>query len=185
VLLALGIVVVSLSARSSLLQRTWQKQDAGYQYLDCDIVWNATSTIVYPLLSCAAGFVAGLFGIGGGIIKGPLMLSLGVHPAIASATSACMILLTSFTATTSFAVFGLLVDDYAIFCIFIGFFATLLGQTITSIILEKYQRDSYIAFCIGSVVLLSAICMTLESVISISQSEGSQRYSGLCIADLE
>jgi uncharacterized membrane protein YfcA len=183
--LALGIVVVSLSARSSLLQRTRQKQVAGYQYLDCDIEWNGTSTIVYPLLSCTAGFVAGLFGIGGGIIKGPLMLALGVHPAVASATSACMILFTSFTATTSFAVFGLLIEDYAILCLFTGFCATLLGQTIMSMILEKYQHNSYIAFCIGSVVLLSAICMTLESAISILQSGGSRQYSGLCVADLE
>jgi hypothetical protein len=37
------------------------------------------------------------------------MLAMGVHPAITAATSACMILFTSFMATTSFVVFGLLV----------------------------------------------------------------------------
>lgn len=66
----------------------------------------------------------GMFGIGGGIIKGPLMLAMGVHPAVASATSACMILFTSFTATTSFAVYGLLVPDYAIAGAILGFSAT-------------------------------------------------------------
>lgn len=185
VTIALGIVVVSWNARSSLLQRTRQKQEAGYQYLDCDIEWSATSTLVYPLLSCTAGFVAGLFGIGGGIIKGPLMLALGVHPAVAAATSACMILFTSFTATSSFAVYGLLIEDYAILCLIMGFVATLLGQVIMSMILEKYQHNSYIAFCIGCVVLLSAICMTLESAIGMLQSGGSRRYSGLCIAGIE
>lgn len=117
------------------------------------------------------------------------MLALGVHPAIASATSACMILFTSFTATTSFAVFGLLVEDYGMLGLVTGFLATLLGQTVMSFILKRHgERHSYIAFCIGGVVLLSAICMTIESVISISQREGtptSGRSSGLCSAHVE
>jgi uncharacterized membrane protein YfcA len=121
----------------------------------------------------------------GGIIKGPLMLALGVHPAVASATSACMILFTSFTATTSFAVFGLLIQDYGIFCLIVGFVATLLGQTIMSMLLKRYHRSSYIAFSIGGVVLLSAICMTIESIISLSKGGGSGRSSGLCSTHLE
>jgi len=177
------IWVVSCKARASLLHRTRLKRDVGYQYLDCDIEWNESFTFICPLLSWAAGFVAGLFGIGGGIIKGPLMLALGVHPAVASATSACMILFTSFTATTSFAVFGLLVKDYGIFCLITGFVATLLGQTVMSMIMARQRRSSYIAFCIGGVVLLSAICMTVESVISIWKGEGSGRSSGLCNSD--
>jgi uncharacterized membrane protein YfcA len=35
---------------------------------------------------------AGLFGVGGGIIKAPLMLEMGVCPEVAAATSATMIL---------------------------------------------------------------------------------------------
>lgn len=183
--IALCILLVSWYARSILLRRARRKQDARYQYLECDIEWNASSALIYPLLSCSAGLVAGLFGIGGGIIKGPLMLALGVHPAIASATSACMILFTSFTAMASFAVFGLLVRDYAILCLIIGFVATLMGQTIMSLIFQRCQRNSYIAFCIGTVVLLSAICITLESVISLLRGGASQRSVGdLCSAHL-
>jgi len=40
-----------------------------------------------PVLACA-----GLFGVGGGIIKAPLMLEMGVCPEVAAATSATMIL---------------------------------------------------------------------------------------------
>ena len=32
----------------------------------------------YPLICSGAGLVAGMFGIGGGIVKGPLMLEMGV-----------------------------------------------------------------------------------------------------------
>lgn len=44
----------------------------------------------YPLLCSLAGVFAGLFGVGGSIIKGPLMLELGVDPQVASATAATM-----------------------------------------------------------------------------------------------
>lgn len=179
--MVLVICAVSYKARSALLYQTRLKRDAGYQCLDCDIEWNEMSTCIYPLLSWTAGFVAGLFGIGGGIIKGPLMLALGVHPAVASATSACMILFTSLTATTSFAVFGLLIFDYGVFGLLTGFFATILGQTIMAYLIHRYERSSYIAFCIGGVVFLSAICMTVESVISIRHGgELSARSSSLC-----
>ena len=50
--------------------------------------------------------VAGVCGVGGGIIKGPLMLSLGVRPEVAAATSATMILATSCSATTVYAGLG-------------------------------------------------------------------------------
>jgi uncharacterized membrane protein YfcA len=60
-----------------------------------DIVWTPETTVYYPLLCAIAGVVAGMFGVGGGIVKGPLMLHLGVLPEVAAATSATMILFTS------------------------------------------------------------------------------------------
>ena len=38
-----------------------------------------------------AGVIAGMFGVGGGMVKGPIMLAMGVHPATATATSATMV----------------------------------------------------------------------------------------------
>jgi len=157
------ILLFSLYVRSSLLYR----QVNGGPILS-EIRWDERNTIVYPLYSIVAGLVAGMFGIGGGIVKGPLMLGLGVHPAVASATSAAMILFTSCTATVSYVTFGYLTYDYALFCLGLGFGATLLGQTSMSVLMKQTgQRSSYIAFCIGSVVAVSAIAMSLESALAI------------------
>lgn len=49
--------------------------------------WTPHTTALFPALSTLAGAVAGLFGVGGGIIKAPLMLELGVPPDVAAATS--------------------------------------------------------------------------------------------------
>jgi uncharacterized membrane protein YfcA len=91
----------------------------------------------------------------------------GVHPAVASASLACMVLFTSATATISYATVGLLTYDYAAMCALIGFGATVAGQTVMRALMKQYQRNSYIAFAIGIVVGLSAICMTIESVVAI------------------
>jgi uncharacterized membrane protein YfcA len=109
---------------------------------------------------------------------------VGIHPAVASATSACMILFTSFTATTTFSVYGLVVPDYAAVGAVLGFFSTLLGQAIMSRLLAKSKRNSYIAYSIGFVVLLSAILMTLESVLHLVSDEENEEFGGICDSHL-
>jgi uncharacterized membrane protein YfcA len=133
-------------------------------------------TVVFSSQSCR--FLC-LWTVGGGIVKGPLMLAMGVHPAVGSASSACMILFTSFTATTSFIVFGLLIPDYAWALLIVGFLATLAGQIGLSYLMRKAQRNSYIAFSIGGVVLLSAFLMTIQSMLSMAAGE-KHHSGGIC-----
>jgi len=132
-----------------------------------DIEWDETNTRTYPLLAIVAGLAAGMFGIGGGIIKGPLMLALGVHASVASATSACMIFFTSITATVSYMAYGMMNYTYAAACLVMGFVATLAGQTIMSALLAHYKRHSFIAYSIALVVFVSAVAMGIESILSI------------------
>lgn len=173
------IVFISIGVRQYLVQRWRLKQEVQYPYVEGDIEWTPRNTIVYPCFCCLAGFFAGMFGVGGGIVKGPLMLAMGVHPSVSSASSACMILFTSFTATTSFVVFGLLVPDYAVACLAVGFVATLFGQVGLSYLMKKYKRNSYIAFSIGGVVLLSAFLMTIQSLLSMAEGE-THHSGGIC-----
>jgi uncharacterized membrane protein YfcA len=108
------------------------------------------------------------------------MLAMGVHPKVSSATSACMILFTSFTASTSFVVFGLLVWDYALLSVIVGFLATFVGQIGLSYLMRKSQRNSLIAFSIGGVVLLSALLMTIQSLVSLADKQNHRPSGGIC-----
>jgi uncharacterized membrane protein YfcA len=65
-----------------------------------DIEWTPQTTLTHPAACSFAGIIAGMFGVGGGIVKGPLMLHLGVLPEVAAATSATMILFTSCALTS-------------------------------------------------------------------------------------
>lgn len=174
-----SIILISIYVRNYLVKRNTLKHQVGYKTVEGDIQWDVRTTFIYPNICCIAGFFAGMFGIGGGIVKGPLMLAMDVHPAVASASSACMIFFTSFTATTSFFVFGLLDPQYGPVCFCIGFIATYFGQIGLSILMRRAQRNSYIAFSIGGVVLLSAIMMTVQSLLSIAEGE-HHKSGGIC-----
>ena len=107
------------------------------------------------------------------------MLAMGIHPAVGAASSATMILMTSFTATTSYVVFGLLLPDYAIMLATLGFFSTLVGQIGLGYLMKKSQRNSLIAFSIGGVVLISAFLMTIQSLIAMASGE-KHKSGGIC-----
>jgi uncharacterized membrane protein YfcA len=53
--------------------------------------WTPVTTFFMTLISFFAGILAGLLGIGGGILFGPVMLEYGVLPEVAAATSSFMI----------------------------------------------------------------------------------------------
>lgn len=72
VAMLLLIVLFAVAMRFSILNRI----GSGGPVIS-DIEWNERNTISYPAMAIVAGLVAGLFGVGGGIIKGPLMLALG------------------------------------------------------------------------------------------------------------
>lgn len=55
--------------RSYLLRKDSVQRAAGYQPLEGDVQWTSRSTLLYPALCTFAGLCAGVFGVGGGIIK--------------------------------------------------------------------------------------------------------------------
>mmetsp|Transcript_31896 Transcript_31896/g.36848 ORF Transcript_31896/g.36848 Transcript_31896/m.36848 type:complete len:232 (+) Transcript_31896:468-1163(+) len=173
------VATVFIFARSHLINKFKDKARVKYAYVEGDIEWDERATVVYPGICMFAGFFAGMFGVGGGIVKGPLMLAMGVHPSVSSASSACMILFTSFTATTSFMVFGLLIPEYAAVCVVVGFFATWIGQLALWYLMARFHRNSYIAFSIGGIVLLSVFLMTIQSLVSMAEGH-HEEPGGIC-----
>jgi len=122
------VFLICFIARNHLLKVYREKQKHGYEYLDEDVQWDERATVRYPLICSIAGLCAGMFGIGGGIVKGPLMLEMGVLPNVASATSATMILFTSSGASVSYLLFQQLNLNYALVLFCLGIVFTLIGQ---------------------------------------------------------
>ena len=176
------IVFVSLWMRNRLIAKWRLKAEVGYKYIKGDIEWTERNTIIFPCICFFAGFFAGMFGIGGGIVKGPLILQMGVHPMVASGTVAVMIMFTSLAATTMFMAFGTLTFDYGIFLFIIGLICTSVGQYGVSYLVDKYKRYSYISFSIGAVVAISTVLMTIQSILTLVENEesGATKDTNIC-----
>jgi uncharacterized membrane protein YfcA len=171
---------IALYMRSELIKKWRTKKRLRYKYAPGDVEWNERNTIIYPLLCIFAGFCAGMFGIGGGVVKGPLMLEMGVHPMVAAATVAVMIFMTAIAATTSFIAFGTLTFDYGYYLFGFGLVATAIGQFGVAYLVKKYKRMSLISLSIGAVVAISTVLMGLQSVLSLLSPEGEQEPNKLC-----
>lgn len=175
------VIGVSLYVRAGLIEQWKLKERLNYQYARGDVEWNERNTIVYPCICFFAGFFAGLFGVGGGIVKGPLMLQMGIHPLVASGTVAVMIMFTSVAATTIFIAFGTMTWDYAIFLFVVGLITTVIGQFGVSYLVEKYRRVSLVSLSIGLVVAISTVLLSIQSIFSlIDAAEGKGDSSSLC-----
>lgn len=150
--------------RCMLMSEHEAKVQANHQFQENDIQWDANSTIKYPLICTTAGVFAGLFGVGGGIIKGPMMLEMGVHPSVASATAAQMILFTTSAACVSFEVFGLLEPEYGLMCFVMGLICTAVGQAGINAYMKAAKRHSPPVLSIGTVMILSTGLVAVEAV---------------------
>lgn len=171
---------IALYMRSELIKKWRCKKRLRYKYAPGDVEWNERNTIIYPLLCIFAGFCAGMFGIGGGVVKGPLMLEMGVHPMVAAATVAVMIFMTAIAATTSFIAFGTLTFDYAYYLFAFGLVSTAIGQFGVAYLVKKYKRMSLISLSIGAVVAISTVLMGLQSVLSLLSPDGEREENKLC-----
>ena len=116
-----------------------------------------------------------------GIVIVPLLLHLGTHPAVASSTSSAMVFMTSLVSSSTYFVFGLILTDFAIVGFFVGLVSSYIGQLLMirarqaqSASGKKFERNSYIAFVIGGIVMCSAILMTIQYVLSIREGDNKE-----------
>ena len=111
----------------------------------------------------------------------PLLFHLGTHPAVASSTSSAMVFMTSLVSSSTYFVFGLILTDFALVGFFVGLVSSYIGQLLMirarqaqSASGKKFERNSYIAFVIGGIVMCSAILMTIQYVLSIREGDNKE-----------
>lgn len=110
-----------------------------YPFVKGDIAWDLKNSIMMPVLSTIAGVAAGFLGIGGGMVKGPLMLSMNMIPQVSVVTSAFMIMFTSSSTTAQFVILGKLPLGYAVWYFVVGVLAAITGNMGVSYMVKKYQ----------------------------------------------
>merc|ERR1719231_1722179 len=70
-----------------LNQRHERRVRQGFKYLENDMQWTYEQLGKFPKVAVLAGVAAGLLGIGGGMVIGPLFLQIGMEPQVGTASA--------------------------------------------------------------------------------------------------
>jgi uncharacterized protein len=106
-------------------------------------------------MGAAVGFVSGMFGIGGGFLMTPLLIFIGITPAVAVATVASHIAASSFSGAISYWRRRAIDPTLALVLLIGGTIGTALGVSTFTLLRSLGQLDLMIA--LSYVVLLTAV----------------------------
>lgn len=121
-----------------------------------DIKYHGNSLVILLLAGVGGGF-AGAVGLGGAVVFGPILLSLGVAPQTSASTGMYMIMYSAFANTLTFWLFGSLNTGYALW---IGIWSGLgiyFFLSVVAAMIKKYNRPSIVVFCLAGVIGVSAL----------------------------
>lgn len=125
-----------------------------------DIKWDTSTLQKFPFIAVLAGVAAGLLGIGGGMVIGPLFIQLDVQPTVGSSTCAFMILWTALSGVVQYYFAGKLGSGFIIYGTIVGFVSGQMGQRMVDAALRRYGRPSFVIFLLGGIILAATIAMT-------------------------
>lgn len=157
------LIFITLWVGHQLRLQNRLKVLCNYSFAKGDVYWVKRRILIFPTLCTLAGVCAGLLGIGGGMVKGPIMLEMGIWPQVQSATANFMILFTSSATTLQFAINGQFPGefqyDYMTWFALMGFIGGFCGQNIVAYLVIKYKRESIMVYLLAVTVGLSALAM--------------------------
>jgi len=140
-----------------IVRKQAARLEVKYPYMPEDPVWNLKSLRFYGMFTFIAGIVAGLIGIGGGMVLGPLMLVMGINPRVSSATTATMIVLTSSSVAVIFVTSGLVPWSYAVFYFFVCLSGALVGKSKIDGYVKRTGRSSILIFILAIIIAFATI----------------------------
>ena len=114
-----------------------------------------------------AGIVASALGIGGGLIKTPLMLSMGIPPYVTRAASSTMIVFTAFTSMLQYLVMGQVVFSEVWVYMLVAAVMFPLGYFLSEPVIRVVRSTSVIQLAISLGLVISDVFVSIQAVDSI------------------
>lgn len=133
--------------------------------------WLVGRVALYEITAALTGLLAGLVGVGGGLILSPFFILTGMEPSVAVATSSTCVLFTSSSTTIQYMftdrIHMALAVVYGVVCLL----ASLLGTSLVHRLQDRCSgQRSYITLLVVAGVALSTI-LSLGKLVNLMTSE--------------
>jgi len=152
------------------VNRTESRMKVAYPFHQNDVLWDNRKLKIYASFTFGAGIVAGLVGIGGGMVLGPLMLIMGVHPRVSSATTATMIVLTSSSVAIIFVTSGLVPWEYALFYFCVCISGAYVGKKYIDSYVKKTGMASILIGILATIIGLATVGCFIIVILNLSKN---------------
>lgn len=120
--------------------------------------WSRSKVLQYGSMGVVTGCLAGLLGIGGGLIFAPFFIVMGVPPATAVATSSTCVCFTSSSTAMQYLLTDRIIMSLALIYGAVCAFASFAGTALIHMLQDHFAaRKSYIIMIVAGGVLLSAL----------------------------
>ncbi|CAO2830298.1 unnamed protein product [Amaranthus hypochondriacus] len=140
--------------------------------------WTVSKLLLYFITGIVAGVIGGMLGIGGGTILTPLFLELGIHPQVASATSAFTMLFSSSMSVVQYYILKRFPVPYAVYLYCVAVIAAFTGQDVVRRIISVLGRTSIIIFILAFTIAFSTICLGGAGIIHMIHKVQNHEYMG-------
>ncbi|XP_044978610.1 sulfite exporter TauE/SafE family protein 3-like isoform X3 [Hordeum vulgare subsp. vulgare] len=134
----------------------------------------------------SAGVLAGLLGLGGGVIMGPLFLELGIPPQVSSATATFAMMFSSSIAVVEYYLLNRFPIPYALVFTCVAFIAAIVGQRVARKVINWLGRASLIIFILSFMIFIGLIPLGGFGILNINHKMAQHEYMGfhsICKSD--
>ncbi|CAM0913731.1 unnamed protein product [Alopecurus aequalis] len=139
---------------------------------------KAYQLLVYCSFGVTAGVLAGLLGVGGGAVMGPLFLELGIPPQVSSATATFAMMFSSSIAVVEYYLLHRFPVPYALFFTGLAFLAAIVSQRASRKLINLLGRASFIIFILSIVIFISAVSLGGVGISNTIHKMARHEYMG-------
>ncbi|CAD7956188.1 unnamed protein product [Amoebophrya sp. A25] len=161
----MGLFTFGLVMARRAVHKSIRKQAVSFPFVEGDVIWTWTDAFFYARWTFAAGVIAGLIGIGGGMILGPLMLQMGILPQVSTATTATLIMLTASSAAFMYVTSGLVPVSYAVLFFLAAFAGALLGKSRIDRYVKERNMTSLLIFILAAIISFATVMIAVAGLI--------------------
>jgi len=140
------------------------------------IKYTALNCFQLFLIGSFIGFGSILFGLAGGSIVNPMLLYLGFDPLHAVATGVSIMEITLSGTITNYGINGFIDVPYVLFVGILALFTTIIGLLVLNLVLDKFQRTSFLSFFMGCIFVIS-FCLAINSIVKTLQMKGHNHFN--------